>query len=210
MGSKAGLIDRLEAEHHGIREAVWAVVTARPDARARALHTLVRSIAQHEVAEEVVVYPAAQRLGVTHQLILDARVAEHASLDHALERLRREDVDSASFEMLLRDVARQVDVHTRYEEKTVLEPLRERMSEEHLAELGAAYERTRVAAPVYPYPGSPRFGDEGHGRALTVRGALLTFLRRIRDHHAGSPAILVRAVPGHIRREATRDGAPHS
>jgi Hemerythrin HHE cation binding domain len=175
------LIDRLEEEHRGIRTAFRSVVTARPECKQRAVSALVRSIVQHEVGEEVVVYPAARRLGVAPDLILDARLAEQAALDTTLDRLGREEVHGERFTELLRDVAQQVDVHTRYEEQTVLEPLRTLLSGERMEQLGVAYARTVAAVPPYPYP-STETCDVAAKSSLSPRGAMLALLRRIRDH----------------------------
>ena len=177
----ASLIDRLEEEHREIRLAVMAVVTAAPERKKSAVRAMVRSIVKHEMGEEVVVYPAARRLGVTGDLILDARLAEQAALDHTLDRLGREDVDSERFADLLRDVAQQVELHTRYEEQTVLEPLRSQVSDERMDQLGGAYARTVAAVPPYPYPCSSPAGNARSKAAVSPRGALLTVLRRIRD-----------------------------
>lgn len=177
-GDAPTLVEVLRDEHERIHLLFDALVVAADEDKSAILHDLVSSIVKHEVAEEVVVYPAARDSGAIGPQLLEARLGEQFALDDQLDELLRLEPDSADFVSMLVRVERGVHAHTAYEELTVLEPLQLAVSAERMAELGEQYERARAAAPAYPYP-------DGDPAAATTRArlreGLLSILGRVRD-----------------------------
>lgn len=172
------VIDSLVDEHDRIRLLFDALVVADKRDKPARLRRLVSSIAKHDLAEEVVVYPAARDSGAAGAEVCAARLEEHAALDVRLDELERLDVRSGAFDAYVVETERLVHLHTAYEERTVLEPLRFAVSESELTALGAQYEVVRTAAPLYPYLASDERGGSGASRS---RAGLIEVLQRIRD-----------------------------
>jgi hypothetical protein len=172
-----GLIDQLVDEHRALERRFDAAVgaSALPAAECR---RLVAGVVQHEVAEEVVVYPAARQLGVANRELLDARLDEQHRLEDLLEQLEQLGVTGDGFGELLAQIGQLVNLHATYEERTVLEPLRAVLAPAQLAAMGAQFERTKLAVPLHPYP---VLGVARRRHARADRSALLLTLRRIRD-----------------------------
>ena len=178
LDESATLIEVLVDEHERIHLLFDALVVASSDEKPAILHDLVSSIVKHEVAEEVVVYPAARDAGAIGPQLMEARLDEQFALDHELDELLRLEVGSAEFVAMLVRVERSVHAHTAYEERTVLEPLRGAVTKERLSELLDQYARARLAAPSHPYPD----GDPAVTTArATLREGLLSILGRVRD-----------------------------
>jgi len=171
-------VDELIEEHEQIHVLFDALVVAAEDDKHRLLRELVGAIVKHEVAEQVVVYPAARRAGATGRRIVESRLEEQFELDAKLHRLEQLDIGSEAFDTLLLDVERDVHLHTTYEERTLLEPLRMAVSPEQLVAIAKQYQVVRFAAPSHPYPD----GDESQNSTRArVRGGLLRLLRGMRD-----------------------------
>lgn len=183
-GEERTFIDELIEEHEQIHVLFDALVVAPDDEKPRLLRELVGAIVKHEVAEQVVVYPAARRAGATGRQVVESRLEEQFGLDTKLHRLEHLGIGSEAFYALLLDVERDVHLHTKYEERTLLEPLRLAVPPEQLVALAKQYEIVRAAAPAHPYPDGDVSPNSTRAR---VRGGLLSVLRGVRDSLSRRP-----------------------
>src|SRR3954447_11817230 len=86
----------LTEQHQQVRELFEAVASSNGDACREAFEPLVRLLAVHETAEEMVVYPAVRGIGSDASTIVDARLEEEDSAKKMLADLEK--LDSGSSE----------------------------------------------------------------------------------------------------------------
>jgi hypothetical protein len=172
------LLALLRSEHAGLHRALDELAVAKPGERPERLRALVKNLVRHELAEEVVVYPAARAAGAIGPQLAEARLDEQHLLDGQLLRLERNALDAETFESVLTAIETNVRTHTVSEERSVLEPLERSVSPERLRRLRYAYEVVRDATPAHPYP-PPTSDRDVVGEGL--RRAVVSFLLQVRD-----------------------------
>jgi hemerythrin superfamily protein len=169
------VVDLLEEDHHLVEARLSELDTAGAGARAELFWKLTNDLVRHEVAEEVVVYPALRKVPGGDQ-IADARIAEQAEAEEKLAKMEKMDADSPEFVRELASLKKAVLEHAESEEKTAFAMLLGSLSLEQRAELGGRYLKAKEAAPTHPHPNAP---DTPPGNV--VLGPVAALVDRIRD-----------------------------
>jgi hemerythrin superfamily protein len=137
------VVDMIIADHREV-ERLFDLLQNEPDKRALALPTLSALLIAHSRAEEAEVYPVARSEAAETDEVAHSQ-EEHAEAEDLLERLQSIDPDSAEFTPALEELVKAVQHHVDEEESSVLPGIRERLSDQRRAELGAAFATSRAA-----------------------------------------------------------------
>ena len=109
--TRRDVVTRVHRQHDTIRRLFDDVEKASPARRAEAFQPLVRMLAVHETAEEIVVYPALVLAGPDARAIVRARKAEEDQAKKDLADLEGIDAGSREFLTRLRAFRADVEAH---------------------------------------------------------------------------------------------------
>ena len=165
----------IRRQHDQIRDLFDAVERATPDDRAEPFKQLVRLLAVHETAEEIVIYPAAAK-GEAGKEIVEERKAEEDAAKKTLADLEKLDPSSAEFGTLLAALRADVLAHAEAEEEEVFPLLTEVADTDDLKAMTAKLEAAEALAPTHPHKSAP---ESAIGNLLT--GPLVAMVDRVRD-----------------------------
>lgn len=169
------IIQLIGEDHELIKKRLADVSTAPKDLRVADFWQLMQELVRHEVAEEVVVYPAVRKLP-GGEAIADSCIAEQAESERQLADMEDMDANSDRFTSALADLTRAVIDHARHEEKDVLSIMAENEPSTNLLELGERYRVAKNAAPTHPHPNAP---DTPPGNKIL--GPMAALFDRVRD-----------------------------
>jgi hemerythrin superfamily protein len=169
------LISLLAQDHEAITERFSELGHAAPEVRGQLFWELMDQLVRHEVAEEVVVYPAL-RQEPGGDAVAEARLAEEAAAEKLLARLEKLDPTTEEFRGAIRDLESAVLDHARHEEAEVFPLLAANEESGYLALLGQKFKGEKLAAPNHPHPHAP---DSPLAQKLV--GPVAAFIDRIRD-----------------------------
>ncbi len=155
---RVDIVDLLLDDHQVVERLLGRLdVEAVPDRRSGLFRELTTALVQHEVAEEVTVYPFIRRLGGTGEVEADARIREQAEAESLLGTMQRLDVMGAEFA-------------ARFDELTGATTPDDRSA------MGRRYERAVQSAPTRPHPNAP---DTPPGNRIV--GPVAALADRVRD-----------------------------
>jgi hemerythrin superfamily protein len=138
----ADVVDLIMQDHREV-ERLFDEMRSHPEKRPLMVPTLVALLTAHSRAEEAEVYPVAKdEAGETEEVAHSQE--EHAEAEELLRRLVETNPESSKFDEILDELVEAVTHHVEEEESTVLPGMRERLDEERLAELGAAFAASRA------------------------------------------------------------------
>jgi hemerythrin superfamily protein len=137
------IVELILADHREF-ERLFRALRNREEDRAARRRELADLLVAHAEAEEREVYPKLERRAPEAQEEIEHSHEEHAEgHEKLLDLLRVEDVDAEDFEEALEELVETVTHHLDEEERDVLNPARENVSDEERAELGRAFLRVR-------------------------------------------------------------------
>jgi hemerythrin superfamily protein len=136
---------------------------------------VVQTLVGHEVAEELVVYPALRR-DPGGDSVAQARLAEQSEAEELLSDMESDDPASAEFSQKFIKLRDAVLAHAEAEEVTVFPLLEQSTTADQRAELGARYAKAKDRAPTHPHPHAP---DTPPGNKLL--GPVAALFDRVRD-----------------------------
>jgi hemerythrin superfamily protein len=166
----------LSSQHDEIRHLFQTVAESSGESRREAFETLVRLLAVHETAEEMVVYPALRDAGGEGSRVADARIDEEDRAKKMLADLEKLDPASPEFDQLFREVRVAVEAHAENEEREVFPLLEESRDDGQLRRMAAALEAAERMAPTRPHKAAP---ESAVGNALV--GPFVSVVDRVRD-----------------------------
>jgi hemerythrin superfamily protein len=149
------IIDHLTADHQQIKVLFSDVMFVRPENRADTFCQLVAELVQHEVAEEMVVYPEVRAAGADGAAATEARLREQAETEQMLAQMETIDPETPEFTAALTELSIAVINHAEAEERRIFPLLRAGEDPDTLFELAARYEQAKHRAPVHPHPHAP-------------------------------------------------------
>jgi hemerythrin superfamily protein len=165
----------LQDQHDTIRELFSSVASTAGDERREVFEPLVRLLAVHETAEEMVVYPTI-RSTPEGEAIAKARMEEEDEAKKQLADLEKLDPASAEFTQLFTTIRAAVESHAEAEEREVF-PLLERITDdEQLQRLGGALRAAEGIAPTHPHKTAP---ESAIGNMVV--GPFVAMIDRARD-----------------------------
>jgi hemerythrin superfamily protein len=149
------IIDHLTADHQQIKVLFSDVMFVRPENRADTFRQLVAGLVQHEVAEEMVVYPEVRAAAGDEAAVVEPRLREQAEAEQMLAQMQSLDTRTPEFTAALTELSIAVINHAEAEERAVFPLLRSAGDPHKLFELGTRYERAKQSAPTHPHPHAP-------------------------------------------------------
>jgi hemerythrin superfamily protein len=170
------IIDHLTADHQQIKVLFSDVMFVRPENRADAFCQLVTGLVQHEVAEEVVVFPEVRGSSPDAAAVVDARGHEQAEVEQMLAQMEKLDPTNPEFTAALAELSTAVINHAEAEERGVFPLLRAAEQPDVLFELAARYEKAKQSAPTHPHPHAPDTPP-----ANKILGPVTALFDRVRD-----------------------------
>ncbi|MEV4756044.1 hemerythrin domain-containing protein [Micromonospora sp. NPDC049559] len=170
------VVDLLVDQHNEIKALFGQVSRAQGAEKRELFEGLVRLLAVHESAEEIVVHPTAQREIERGREVVKQRRQEEDEAKHVLAELYDLGVDHPDFDQRLAAFADAVVQHAGKEESEEFSALRRSMSAEQLRQMSGAIRAAEAIAPTRPHPHS----GESMG-ANVLAGPPLAVFDRVRD-----------------------------
>ncbi|WP_213451789.1 hemerythrin domain-containing protein [Rhizomonospora bruguierae] len=174
MQKQEDVVDLLLAQHSQIKAMFSELATAQGPHRRELFEDLVRLLAVHESAEELVVHPAARK--EAGDAVVQARLTEEDEAKRALADLYDLGVDHPEFNTRLNTLSEAVVTHASKEEAEEFSRLRANVPQERLMRMADAVRTAERMAPTRPHPHS----GESPGANL-LAGPPLALFDRVRD-----------------------------
>ncbi|MCU1496170.1 MAG: hemerythrin cation binding protein [Acidimicrobiales bacterium] len=165
----------LERQHEEIRRLFNQVQEAGGEDKAEAFQCLVRMLAVHETAEEMVVHPVARRADGAEEVV-DARLEEENKAKRALADLEKMGPADPEFDAHLQVFRADVDRHATHEENQEFPLLRASLDADTLRAMTDQLRMAESIAPTHPHP----HGPESAVGNLVV-GPFASIADRVRD-----------------------------
>jgi hemerythrin superfamily protein len=175
MQTGSDVVSFLKGQHTQVKAMFDEVATSRGEARATAFRALRRALAVHEVAEEEVVHPAAERALPDGKEVVAARLREENSAKKALAELEQIALDSPEFEAKLVTLKMNVVRHAESEEREEFDRLASRLEPARLERMRKLAEFAEAVAPTRPHAGVES------AAANLLAGPFASMLDRARD-----------------------------
>jgi len=166
----------LREQHDEIRSLLRETAKADGESRRNPFEQLVRLLAVHETAEEMVVYPMIRNVGADGDSIADRRLAEEESAKDELSELERLGVTAASFERRFGELRKAVERHAESEEREVFPLIEQVNDDKQLQGLALALKAAESMAPTHPHKAAP---TSATGNLLV--GPMVAVVDRVRD-----------------------------
>ncbi|RKR86849.1 hemerythrin HHE cation binding domain-containing protein [Micromonospora pisi] len=184
---KQDVIDLLLDQHIQIKTLFSQVSSAQGAQKRELFEDLVRLLAVHESAEEIVVHPTARRKIEHGKRVVDARTEEEDQAKRKLAELYELGVDHPSFDSSLAAFAEAVVEHASREESEEFPALRQSLSAEQLRRMAGAVRAAEAAAPTRPHPhsGESRMANLAAGPPMAVFDRLRDTVRGWRESNDG-------------------------
>jgi hemerythrin superfamily protein len=162
-------------QHEQIRDLFRSVLTTG-SGRDEPFEALVRLLAVHETAEEMVIYPVVEKEGDDGARIVAARRAEEDEAKKSLADIEKLDRDSTEFETSVATLRSSVEAHADAEEREVLPVLEQVKDADALARMARAFKVAETMAPTHPHKAAP---ESAVGNAVV--GPFVALVDRARD-----------------------------
>ncbi|MGH9029388.1 MAG: hemerythrin domain-containing protein [Acidimicrobiales bacterium] len=169
------LVALLEQDHREIAQRFEELEAAGESLRAELFWKLTDELVRHEVAEEMVVYPALREVPGGDD-IARVRLAEQGVAEEDLARIEKLDPLTAEFTEALAKLKAEVLQHANEEEVQALPFLAGSASSVQMLELGRRYTAAKLSALSHPHPTVP-----GGSPARKIVGPVAALYDRIRD-----------------------------
>lgn len=176
MTQKRDVVAVLLEQHEQIKSLFQRVAMAQGTQKRELFEELVRLLAVHESAEEIVVHPTARQEIADGEQVVSRRLKEEHEAKHELAELYDLGVDHPDFNDRLGTLAQAVIRHAEHEESEEFPQLRERVSGEQLERMAGALRAAESMAPTRPHPNA---GESAAGNMLV--GPPLAVFDRVRD-----------------------------
>jgi hemerythrin-like domain-containing protein len=174
--ARRDVVTLVRRQHDDIRRLFDEVEAARPNRRSEAFQPLVRLLAVHETAEELVIYPSLLLVGSQGRRAAAARKAEEDAAKKHLAALESSDPRSSGFLAELRAFRVEVEAHADAEDTEILPLLEQHRSAAELQVMEAAFKTAEMIAPTHAH----RFAPESAIGNLLL-GPAVAVVDRIRD-----------------------------
>ena len=174
--SGTDVIQLLEADHRQAKQLLARFDTTPAGERASYFCEVVNELVRHEVAEEVVVYPAIRKDAPGGDVEADARIREQSEAERLLKEMESMDAQSAQFDTSFRHVRDAVLSHAQAEENGAFRLLQQSEDDDARVALGQRYEKAKEAAPTHPHPHAP---DSPPGNVIL--GPIAAVFDKVRD-----------------------------
>ncbi|MEV4757719.1 hemerythrin domain-containing protein [Micromonospora sp. NPDC049559] len=175
MAQEQDVVDLLLDQHNQIKGLFAQLAGAQGERKRELFQDLVRLLAVHESAEEIVVHPAAKRAAEVEQLVAE-RLHEEDEAKRELADLYDLGVEHPDFDTRLAKFADAVIRHASHEESEEFPALRRDVPAEELVRMAGALRAAEAMAPTRPHPHS---GESAAANLLA--GPPLALFDKLRD-----------------------------
>lgn len=127
----------------------------KPKERKAIADELVMELSQHEVAEEMLLWPAIRERVDDGAEICEIALGQEKTSKRVLNELVHTSPGNEEFDTLVNTVAAELREHISYEQNIVWPRLRLRLSDEEARQLGAEVQEGKRRAPTRPHPHVP-------------------------------------------------------
>lgn len=164
-------------DHESLAALLESLSRADPTQRGDLFWTLSNELVRHEVAEEIILYPAVRHCGEAGGQPAEVGMGQQLDMERLLADLEQSDPSDSEFPDALAALTDAVNLHAAFEEGEVLPLLVQHMTDIDRFEAGDHYAQAKKRASTHPHP---------QGRVGT--GTLMAAADRIRDAmHPGRP-----------------------
>ncbi|HEX3947083.1 MAG TPA: hemerythrin domain-containing protein [Acidimicrobiales bacterium] len=174
--SRVDLLTQLLADHREVEDLFGEWDRTAPDQREAYFCALVPVLVGHEVAEEMVVFPALGGVDEMIRPVIDERLEEQASAEDLLAQMEKMDPASGAFATAFDKLRQSVLAHAEAEEQQVFPLLDQQAEVLDRPTLGIRYEKAKAAAPTHPHPHAPSTPPGN-----LVLGPIAAMADRVRD-----------------------------
>ena len=126
-----------------------------PKQRKAIADELVMELSQHEVAEEMLLWPAVRDRADDGEELCATALEQEATGKRLLNELVKTSPDNEEFDTLTHSVAAMLRGHISYEQNIVWPRLRLKLSQEEASRLGVQIADAKRRAPTRPHPHVP-------------------------------------------------------
>ncbi|MFY1691233.1 hemerythrin domain-containing protein [Plantactinospora sp. WMMB782] len=175
-GVKQDVLDLLTEQHRQIKTLFGQLGRAEGAQKRELFEELVRLLAVHESAEEIVVHPTARRRIDRGDSVTGQLRHEEDGAKHELAALYDLGVDHPDFDRRLATFAEAVSAHATREETEEFPSLRRSLSAAQLGRMAGALRAAEAMAPTRPHPHT---GESAQANLLA--GPPLAIFDRMRD-----------------------------
>ncbi|MGH9092462.1 MAG: hemerythrin domain-containing protein [Acidimicrobiales bacterium] len=166
----------LTQDHQAAEALLQGFDDTVPADRAEYFCEVAHTLVGHEVAEELVVYPALRAGSEKSEEITEARLGEQAQVEQTLAELEDLDPQSGAFTNKFKKLRDAVVAHAKAEESTAFPLLKQATTAQQRKELGDRYQKAHDTAPTHPHPHAP---DTPPGNKIA--GPIAALFDRTRD-----------------------------
>lgn len=145
----------LRQQHETVKQLFDQLLRARGDQRSELFDCLRATLATHETAEEIVVYPRLRKIGDEGDRVARARIAEEDKAKQVLADLEKLGPGGAGFEPQLSQFHRAVLDHAEAEEREAFPLLEQSCNSRELQDMAAKIQKAEAMAPPHPHPHGP-------------------------------------------------------
>ncbi|GAA0440084.1 hemerythrin [Actinoplanes capillaceus] len=168
------VIDLLLTQHNEIRALFAEVKSATGEPRKRAFNQLVRLLAVHESAEELVVHPASRH--DISKATIDGFLREEGDMKRELNNLYAIGTDGPGFDEMFAAFEQAVMAHATHEEQREFPMLRRKVDPAKLRRMAGAVRAAEAVSPTRPHAG---VGESG--TTMMLAGPPMALFDRMRD-----------------------------
>jgi len=148
------IVGLIRQDHAEVRSTLTRIATGSTGDRWATFTRLTDLVIRHEVAEELVVYPALMQLR-GGGAVSDSRLADQAEIERLLVALDRQEFDTHEFEVDAARLGLEVLGHLEKEDAQVLPILATKLSPRRRIQLGRRFAEIKHVAPArHVSPGS--------------------------------------------------------
>jgi len=171
-------LTEVRKDHDEVRSMISKLkVDIDKDQKQRLFNDLVKKVAQHNVAEEVVLYPAVREI-ISESLFRTAtdQTIEEEKVLYDLDQRYGRNISAPGFTENLSKFETVMELHIKMEEEEILPILESTCNADDIDSINHWFDNTRNLAPSRPHPDGP------HSAAANLAsGPILKFIDKLRD-----------------------------
>jgi hemerythrin superfamily protein len=166
----------LRQQHEQVKRMFGEFDQSTGEQRQEVFDCIRATLAMHETAEEIIVYPEARHLGDAAERIVKARLQEESEAKKVLADLEKRGVDGDGFDKEFAAFRTAVLQHAEAEETEVFTLLEANVDAQKLREMADAILVAESVAPTHPHPHGP---ESAMGNVLI--GPFAALIDKVRD-----------------------------
>lgn len=155
MPEHTSIIERLHRDHDSARALLDRLDATGAADMAEYFCEVRETLVRHEVAEELVLYPAFCAHVHDAEPVASSCIEEQAQAEEMLAAMEQMDESSPHFRECFVSLRQAVVDHAQHEERDVFRALDDALGRHELIDLGDRYDKAIELAPTHPHPHAP-------------------------------------------------------